>query len=421
MKKRGQASEFLAIVLLLLIITVFALLTKLSHINNQVSQTKEVIKTIKSSDIQLMGNTLPRLTVQGVSFSQLLGDLNCYGNDSISYGDSIDINLTDELRKTLDAAYGKNNWVVRTTKAKYIMPKLYFYIDNSGSMKSTEERVEQVMALIAHNNKNAYEIETISSLTGAVGKFSKGSDDLACGRGGDTHEKTSQGDENWGGAAAFIANNGNPPLFDGWNDSEKKVVILSSDEESCSSSMPLVTDGSHNKDCARLCSSGHLSKNCKCNFHPDYYCSTHGDWKVSGGMIDCKTSGSGCHNIPGNTTAYVDFAIKRAKKNNVSIFFIIPNKIYVNDEKKWVDNVHRMCDETGGSVIDLRDTSTTNLDIGRLLMRLVIKNGDTYYITSTYEGTKMPKVDGNLLAYNILFPLPCDPKSVGKATLLVKK
>ena len=401
----------------------------MAHINSQAEQVSSVAETTKTMNIQLAGNILPKITENGIPTSELLGDINCYDTTQINYGFE-KINVTQKIRTILDGLYGKNNWMIITEKGKYVMPKLYFFVDCSGSMKDTIQRVEAVVAKLSNKKKSMEETICIKDLTTAIGKYSNGSDDLACNR-GDYHEKTTEWDENWGGAVAFISNNGPPKVkkdengveetyYDGWPSDGKRIILVSGDEESCSSCMPLKTNGKENKVCKSLCGLSHLPSNCECDFS-DFFCTNGGKWIKNGNKVKITANDIGCHGKPGNTTAYTNFAIERAKKNNVSVFFIIPNKIYPNDVTEWVNNVKRLCSETGGDVIDLRDPKMTDLKIAESLKKIETLVAKPYYITSDYEGLEKPPFSGNVISYKILFPLPCSQEKSGTAWLLLRE
>ncbi len=423
--KKSQSAEFLSIIILILIVSIFALFSKVSLLGSNTQQTVSAIKTMKSTKLSLTANILPRITIGDENIGQALGEEFCYGNETILLQSGQKINITAELRKVLDSIYGKNNWMLRIKKGKYVMPDLYFYVDCSGSTVKTRQKVEAAMAKIAQTKHSKYKIICIGDLTNAVGKYSNASDDLACGR-GDVHKKNIETDENWGGAVAFVALNGIPSYnsttkkyaFNGWNTTHR-YILISGDEESCSSCMPLNTTGSQNSVCRNFCLNANLPANCPCYF-TDYYCTTGGRWVKRGSMIFSKSFDIGCHGEPGNTTAYTDFAIKRAKENNVSVFFIIPTKIYVNNKTEWLNNVRRLCNETGGQVIDLRNDSMSKKEIVMTLSKLLYRDEETVYITSTYEGPQFQRISENLISYPILISSPCDTEEQENALLMVR-
>ncbi len=382
--KKAQTAEFLSIALLMLIITIFALTSRFSHMGKEISETKGVITNVKTSNIQLVSQVLPFSTIKGIPVEELFGDLSCYGKRKVNYSNDpdvdINIDIFNELRRKLDALYGKDNWAIYLETGEVSFPKVYFYYDNSDSMEETKRLVFNVMKGITHGN---YDAITIEDLFSAKGKYSNGRDDLDCSK-FNNHPSNCDAGENWGGAVAFISKNG-PPPYDGWNDSEARVIFISSDEESCSSTgeVPGV------RVCKNLCEYGTTL------YH-----------------YDC------CNGEQGNTKAWVDFAIERAKENNVKVFFIVPRKIYVMRNKQaWLDNVQRLCEETGGKVISISSDGTNG--IAKMILENVPVRTKSIYLTSSYNGTKkiLPKKD--FMSYDFFYPLPCAPEKQGVGALMV--
>jgi len=366
--KKAQSAEFISIVLLIIVITLFALFNKLSGAKKSITNVQTLTTEVKTTDVQLVTVVLPYTTKLGIPFSELLGTLSCYGNDSVDYGSGIKISILQEIRTKLDELYGKDNWVLFLKSGIIEFPQLYYYIDNSNSMAETINTVDAAMRSITPKYKKV----TFAELTNAKGAFSNGWDDLKCGL-GDNHDFNCDWEENWGGAVAFIAKNG-PPPYDGWNESEEKIIFVSSDEESCSSDLQL---GQY-----RWCA-------------------------------PC------CRNTPGNTPAYAELGIKAAKENEVRVYFLRPPKVYLNNPQRWEESIKKLCEETGGKVIRV------NIDNPAALRDEITKNVEiTYkslYVTSSYNGTekKIPKKD--FMSYDFVYPLPCSPAKRGEGSLMVAR
>ncbi len=295
------------------------------------------------------------------------------------------------MRQRLDNLYGKDNWVLYLNSGKVITPELYFYYDSSPSMEPLTQLVEKVMTGLTGDKHKGI---PFSTLTSAQGKNSPGNSDMGCGPTGpahakDNHEHNCDWDENWGGAIAFIANNG-PPPYDGWNDTDTKVIFVSADEESCSSV---------GLDFCGL----------------PYWC---------GHRLTCYYfCGKCCHNIPGDTPAYTDFAIKRAKENDIPVIFIIPQKINANDKTRWLDSINKLCKDTGGAVIDLRNKDYESMysRIKEIMSQYAKKEYKPMYLTSSYFGEEKKIPNKDFMSYDFFYPLPCDPQRQGTGALMVSR
>ena len=386
--KKSQASEFLAVALLITGVTIFALMSQLSNVGREASETTGIMTSIKTSDVQLVSVILPYTTDKGIPVAELLGDLSCYGKQEVKYsnvsGVDLTINITEELRKRLDALYGKDNWVLYLDSGQVITPKLYFYYDASSSMAPLTQLVEKVMTDLSGEKHEGIKFSTLMSQTG---KFSNGKDDMKCGptspaHAKDNHDVTCDSQENWGGAVAFIANNG-PPPYKGWNETDNRVIFVSGDEESCSS-VGIDTE-----------------------FYP----------RVG------KFCGPCCHGNPGDTPAYTDFAIKRAKANHVPVVFIIPQKINANDKTRWLNNVKRLCEETEGTTIDLRnsDYNSAYSKVRQIMSKYAKKVYKPMYLTSSYFGEKKEIPHKDFMSYDFFYPLPCAPKRQGTGALMISQ
>ncbi|MGC8929705.1 MAG: hypothetical protein ACP5OZ_04210 [Candidatus Woesearchaeota archaeon] len=375
-KKRGvskaQSAEFISIVLLIIVITLFALFNKLSSGKKSITNIQTLTTEVKTTDVQLVTVVLPYTTKLGIPLSELLGTLSCYGNDTVDYGAGIKISILQEIRTKLDELYGKDNWILFLKSGIIEFPPLYFYVDSSNSMSTTINAVDAAMRSISSKYKKV----TIAELTTAKGAFSNGRDDLKCGL-GDNHDFNCDWEENWGGAVAFVAKNG-PPPYDGWNESEEKIIFISGDEESCSSDLMIV-----------------------------YY---------GGRMLFC---GGCCHNTPGNTPAYAELGLKAAKENGVRVYFLVPPQLFLNDPKRWQESVKKLCEETGGQMIRV------NVDNPTALRDQIAKNVEiTYkslYITSSYNGTEKKIPDKDFMSYDFVYPLPCSPSKRGEGSLMVAR
>ncbi|MEM2121353.1 MAG: hypothetical protein QXU20_01700 [Candidatus Woesearchaeota archaeon] len=370
--KKAQSAEFISIVLLIIVITLFALFNKLSAGKKSISSIQTLTTEVKTTDVQLVTVVLPYTTKLGIPISELLGTLSCYGNDTVDYGAGIKISILQEIRTRLDELYGKDNWVLFLKSGIIEFPELYFYVDSSGSMKETINAVDAAMRSISPKYKKV----TIAQLTNAKGAYSNGKDDLKCGL-GDNHEPSCDWEENWGGAVAFIAKNG-PPPYDGWNETEEKIIFISSDEESCSSDLEFVY-----------------------------------------GRIRTSFCGPCCHNTPGNTPAYAELGLKAAKENEVRVYFLVPPNLYLNNPQRWQDSVKKLCEETGGKMIKVKTDNPAALRDE--IARNVKITEKSLYVTSSYNGTEKRIPQKDFMSYDFVYPLPCSPSKRGEGSLMVAR
>jgi hypothetical protein len=107
--KKAQISEFIVIVFLIVIIVFFVVMNKLNAMRDNVDKTKLLRTEYLNIYISSGLNKFPYIRINGISIEELMGVYVCYNNETADYG-NFTINITKEIRKSLNDIYGGNYW-----------------------------------------------------------------------------------------------------------------------------------------------------------------------------------------------------------------------------------------------------------------------------------------------------------------------
>jgi hypothetical protein len=394
--KKIQASVYIGIVLLISLLVLFQLIFKLRSAEVTIAKTESVTRDYEEDFLFLSTVVAPYSTTKKVSLEELMGVYVCYGNDTIDYGNGLTWNFVEMSRNKFNEIFGKNHWILQLYIEEFTKPpELAFVKDPTGSITGSDiQKIKTIMEKIP--GTKVEQLFNIDEIGNDVHEFNQ-----PCEFGG------TMPDENWGGAVAYMCENGpprrdtpnSPFYFDGWKPTEARAVFIASDEASCSG-------------------------------------------------IPCATD-------PDPSPQYVDKAISVCNDNNVKVFFIWPScfppevccpsglgpstpirpesfacppscKVQCEDGQTFDcgcctfpvnrTTVERMCNETGGFVVDLDNAEEAAEKITSLLNVTTggVKQIDSKTVTNL---TSVPE-EAETVSYDFVFPLMCTEKLVGKARLI---
>ena len=109
---KAQLSEFISIIVLVMIIVVFVMLNRLSSSSAIVGQGESAMQEYKRTYTGLTSIIFPAITINGTPIGEILGISTCYNTAIVDFGLG-EINLTKEVKLKLDGLLGKDAWLLQ--------------------------------------------------------------------------------------------------------------------------------------------------------------------------------------------------------------------------------------------------------------------------------------------------------------------
>jgi hypothetical protein len=107
--KKSQASSYIGIMLLILVIVIFAMFGRVGSSTKYVRESEESLKKYQMNRFLITSKVFPFITINRVPIEQLMGVYMCYDSEIIDYGIG-EINFTKEVIEILDTAIGEDLW-----------------------------------------------------------------------------------------------------------------------------------------------------------------------------------------------------------------------------------------------------------------------------------------------------------------------
>ncbi len=110
--KKAQLAEFIAIIILLLVLVMVGLFSSLEIQQTKIEKLKSAFASHKLADASLSANIMGNLvSPQGYSAYELMGAYSCYGTQVVDFGRNVDV--ISQLRYIFDDnLYGENRWML---------------------------------------------------------------------------------------------------------------------------------------------------------------------------------------------------------------------------------------------------------------------------------------------------------------------
>jgi hypothetical protein len=108
--KKAQISEFLAIVMMVIVIVLFVIFNKLSSTKSAIDETEKMTTDFENENMWQGANVLMLTKIDGVHMSEMIGIMACHKTDEISFSQNQKINISELIFITLDDYYGKDRW-----------------------------------------------------------------------------------------------------------------------------------------------------------------------------------------------------------------------------------------------------------------------------------------------------------------------
>jgi hypothetical protein len=140
LNKKAQGSEFIGMVMLVVILVIILLFFKVNLEREKVINTEYEIKQFKNIFITSSVTKFPYITEKGVSINELMGDYVCYRKEEVYYGPKIgQINIVEIIRRTLNQTFGPNNWKLELNESVCITSKnrLGYWLPDTTKVKCT--------------------------------------------------------------------------------------------------------------------------------------------------------------------------------------------------------------------------------------------------------------------------------------------
>ncbi len=109
--KRGQGSEFISIILLVVLLVTLLLVAKLSSAKRGIAETEIVVDDYSDRYVFGSSTKFPFITEKGIPINEMLGVYYCYNKTVADYGDLVGtIDIDNAIVKTLDLYYEPGKW-----------------------------------------------------------------------------------------------------------------------------------------------------------------------------------------------------------------------------------------------------------------------------------------------------------------------
>jgi hypothetical protein len=109
--KKGDFSDFLGIILLVIVLVLILVFNRMRSIGSNMMQTDSSIKDTQNIFYSNAAVKFLYVTEKGITNAELLGSYACYGERIISYGPYLgDIDAVNAVKNTLDNMIGKDAW-----------------------------------------------------------------------------------------------------------------------------------------------------------------------------------------------------------------------------------------------------------------------------------------------------------------------
>jgi hypothetical protein len=117
--RKGQTSEFIAITLLVIVLTIILLFSKLNQSRNRITKTESSLQDFKNVFISTSVTKFPYITYKGVAIDEMLGAFMCYKTENVDYGKGGigTVQVINFPRQTLNELYGAGNWRIELNES----------------------------------------------------------------------------------------------------------------------------------------------------------------------------------------------------------------------------------------------------------------------------------------------------------------
>jgi len=159
--KRAQMSEFLSIMVLIILLVVGLVIFK---INSQMTATKQLEQTLsnyRATYILTTSTLFPYVTIEGEKLGLLIGRYACYQNSTMVSRSGTKIYFFQAIRERLDQIYDVDNWAVEinnqlcitskdtyATRCEIISNRKYFTFDILVSVPCEYEDIRGLLYII---------------------------------------------------------------------------------------------------------------------------------------------------------------------------------------------------------------------------------------------------------------------------------
>jgi len=110
--KKAQMSEFMSIIILVIILVAALIITKINSYQTSSKQIEESLSNYRLTYILTTSTLFPYLTVEGEKIGLLLGRYSCYRNEVMTGRTGDPIYFFPTVREKLDEIYGQDMWAI---------------------------------------------------------------------------------------------------------------------------------------------------------------------------------------------------------------------------------------------------------------------------------------------------------------------
>jgi hypothetical protein len=119
MNKKAQASEYIGIVILVLVVVTFALFGNVGTAGLFERESYKMVGEYQLHRFLIVSKIFPQITVNRIPIEQLLGVYACYGDDTVDYG-AWEVEISKEITEVLDIAIGNGLWSLQISDSTCI-------------------------------------------------------------------------------------------------------------------------------------------------------------------------------------------------------------------------------------------------------------------------------------------------------------
>ncbi|MBN1156507.1 hypothetical protein JXA85_02750 [Candidatus Woesearchaeota archaeon] len=143
--RKAQMSEFLGIMMMVIVIVLFVVFNKLSMTSAQVQKAEEMGSDFENKNMWQGTNVLMMAKVDGMHMSELIGIMVCHNNDVLSLSENQKINISKLIIITLDDYYGESRWSLEMHES-----------DNIGCISSQGYSIDERCSLPEYNDVKSF-------------------------------------------------------------------------------------------------------------------------------------------------------------------------------------------------------------------------------------------------------------------------